>query len=479
MPRPFKPRPLHKTDSYKVGHWRFIVPGTTEMLYYYEARGGEYPYTILFDLQGNIIRNIEGKFATITDVEEAEYKAGLHFMTDRAFNKAGWRHVINKHGGHLPLNIRAVKEGIPVPVKNVMWTMKNTCDQCAWVPGWTETMLEHVWYPSAVVTRSRYTKQIIAEFLAETADDFSTLPYQLHDFGGRGVTCVEQMGIGAAAHLVNFQGTDTLPGIDYIEQFYGFGANGGEMPGYSVFASEHSVTTMWKREYEAKFVENALDEVPTGILSLVGDSYDIFNFTANIIGGTYRERIRNRNGKVVVRPDSGDPVKITLRVLEILGEKFGVRETSNGYKMLPPCVGVLWGDGIDHYGVRLILQAMKDAKWSAANIVFGMGGGLLQKVNRDTQKVAIKCCNAVINGEQVEIWKDPITDPGKASKRGRVALLEDSNGSYRTMSSIKGDGRMDYPFDLLEPTYLDGEVLRFQKFPEIRQLAEVSLEVYA
>lgn len=478
MPRPFRPRPLHKTDSYKVGHWRFIVPGTTEMLYYYEARGGEYPYTILFDLQGNMIRNIEGKFATLTDVEEAEYKAGLHFMNDRAFNKEGWRHVINKHGGYLPLDIRAVKEGLPIPVKNVMWTMKNTCDQCAWVPGWTETILEHTWYPSAVVTRSRYTKQILAEFLAETADDFSTLPYQLHDFGGRGVTCVEQMGIGAAAHLVNFQGTDTLPGIDYIEQFYGFGANGGEMPGYSVFASEHSITTMWGREYEAKFVENALDEVPTGILSLVGDSYDIFNFTANIIGGTFRERIRNRNGKVVVRPDSGDPVAVTLRVLEILGEKFGIRETSNGYKLLPPCVGVLWGDGIDHYGIRKILQAMKDAKWSAANIVFGMGGGLLQKLNRDTQKVAIKCCNAVINGQQVEIWKDPITDPGKASKRGRQALLDDQQGGYHSMQ-YKGDGKLGYPFDILEPAYLNGEVLRFQKFPEIRQLAEVPLEVYA
>jgi nicotinamide phosphoribosyltransferase len=475
MPRPFQPRPLHKTDSYKVGHWRFIVPGTTEMLYYYEARGGEYPYTVLFDLQGNIQRNIEGRFATLTDVEEAEFKAGLHFGTDRAFNKEGWRHVINKHGGHLPLDIRAVKEGIPVEVKNVMWTMKNSCPDCAWVPGWTETILEHTWYGSGVVTKSRYSKEMIAEFLSGTADDFSTLPFQLHDFGGRGVTCDLQMGIGAAAHLVNFQGTDTLPGLDYIEQFYGFGIE-NEMPGFSVFATEHSVTTMWKREYESQFVENALNEVPSGILSLVGDSYDIFNFTANIIGGTYRERIRNRDGKVVVRPDSGDSVAVTLRVLDILAEKFGIRENDKGYKVLPPCVGVLWGDGIDHYGIRKILQAMKDAKWSASNIVFGMGGGLLQKINRDTQKVAIKCCNAVVNGGQVEIWKDPVTDPGKASKRGRLALLEDSNDQYRTVQYK--DERAGCPFDLLEPVFLNGELLRFQKFPEIRKLAEVVLPVY-
>lgn len=477
MPRPFRPRPLHKTDSYKVGHWRFIVPGTTEMLYYYEARGGEYPYQVLFDLQGNIQRNIEGQFASLIDVEEAEFKAGLHFGSDRVFNKEGWRHVINTHGGYLPLEIRSVKEGTPVDVKNVMWTMKNTCDKCAWVPGWTETILEHTWYGSTVATKSRYTKQMIAEFLAETADNFDTLPFQLHDFGGRGVPCDLVMGIGAAAHLINFMGTDTLPGLDYIEQYYGFGI-GNEMPGYSVFATEHSITTMWQREFEAKFVGHALDEVPTGILSLVGDSYDIYNFTANIIGGTYRERIRNRNGKVVVRPDSGDSVQVTLRILEILAEKFGVSETSNGYKLLPPCVGVLWGDGIDHYGIRKILQAMKDAKWSAANIVFGMGGGLLQKLNRDTQKVAIKCCNAVINGEQVEIFKDPITDPGKKSKRGRLALLDDQNGGFHTMP-YKGDGKNGYPFDLLEQVFLNGELKRFQKFPEIRQLAEIALPIYA
>lgn len=476
MPRPLRVNPFHKVDSYKVGHWLLLPPGTTEMLYYYEARGGEYPYSTLFGLQYNLIANLEGKFATLDDFHHAEHRAGLHFNSNHVFNKEGWKHVINKHGGYLPLDIRAVKEGTPVDVHNVMWTNKNTCEECAWIPGWTETILEHTWYGSGVATKSRYTKQMIAEFLAETADDLSALPYMLQDFGGRGVTCVEQMALGAAAHLINFQGTDTLPGLDLIEQFYEPDPN--FMPGYSVIASEHSTTTVWGREFEGKFVGNALQKVPTGILSLVGDSYDIFNFTGNIIGGTYREQIRNRNGKVVVRPDSGDAVKVTLRVLDILAEKFGSRETQNGYRLLPPCVGALWGDGIDHYGVRTILQALKDNKWSAANMVFGMGGGLLQKINRDTQKVAIKCCNAVINGQQVEVYKDPITDPGKKSKRGRLALLDDQNGGFHTMQ-YNNDGKTGYPFDLLEPVFLNGEMKRIQSFDSIRKLAEIPVALYA
>lgn len=466
MPRTLKVNPYRKTDSYKYGHFRFIPRGTTNMMYYYEARGGEYPYTIPFGFQYIMKSHLEGQFGSAEELENAFDISNQHFGTPRMFNLNGWKHILNDHGGLLPLHIRAVKEGTKVGVKNVILMMEPTCERCVWLPGWTETIMEHGWFGSGVATRSHMTKELIKEFLLDTADDLSTLPYQLHDFGGRGVTCVEQMAIGSAAHMLNFAGTDTMPGFDLIQQFYDEGVSDWKVPAFSVAASEHSVTTLWGRERESDFVANALEEFPEGILSLVGDSYDIFNFTANIIGGDHRDKIRNRKGKVVVRPDSGNPKQITLEVMNILGEKFGIRETRNGYKLLPPCVGVLWGDGIDYYGVREILQTLKDNKWSAANIVFGMGGGLLQKLNRDTQKVAIKCCHAIVNGEQRDIFKDPITDPGKASKRGRLALIQDANGDYRTVS-YKSDSN-DYPLDQLETVFLNGEVKRSQTFANVR-----------
>lgn len=465
MPRALVINPLRLSDSYKDGHiWQYPT-GTSEVYEYYEARGGEYPYQVLFGLQYILESKLEGRFFTAKDLA-AEYEDSQeHFYRGYPYPREAWEYIHAKYNGKLPVEIKAVKEGIPIPIKNVMLSIRSTDALCAWLPGWLESVIQQVWYPSTVCTKSRMVKELFKEFLDRTADSYATLPFQLHDFGFRGVSSVETAALMAASHLVNFYGTDTKCGMDLLHQFY----RTPRVSGYSVAASEHSTMTTWEREGEADAVNNLLDKFPTGIVSIVGDSYDIYNFARNIVGDRFRDRIRARSGKVVLRPDSGDPNVVVPRVLDILAEQFGVRENSRGYKVLPPCIGVIQGDGMDYYSIRQLLSILEAGHWSAENIVVGMGGGLGQKINRDTQKVAIKCSYAKINGRDVQVYKDPVTDQGKKSKKGKQALLADTEGGYHTMS-YTGDA---YPFDLLETVFLNGEVTRMQTLEEIRNLAAV------
>lgn len=466
MTRALIVNPLNLTDSYKDGQYLQYPPNTQKIFEYYEARGGEYPYQVLFGLQYILKSKLEGRFFSGCDLEEAFENSQVHFSKGFPYAKQQWQYILDKYEGRLPLLIRAVKEGTPVPIKNVMMTIENTDPKCYWLTGWVEGLLQQVWYSSTVATKSRMVKQLYKEFLERTADNLDCLPFMLHDFGFRGVSSVETAALMAAAHLVNFRGIDTKVGMDLLYQFY----DAPKVSGFSVAASEHSTMTTWGRNGEELAVGNLLDKFPTGILSIVGDSYDIYNFVGRIIGGTFRDRIRARMGKVVIRPDSGDPLVVVPRVLEILGQQFGIRENSRGFKVLPPCVGVIQGDGMDYYSIQALLRKLEELHWSVENVVTGMGGGLGQKLNRDTQKVAIKCSAAIINRKEVEVFKNPITDPGKVSKHGRQALLLDSEGRYHTMSY---SGEMGYPFDILETVFSNGSVKRNQTLDEIRIIAEV------
>jgi nicotinamide phosphoribosyltransferase len=263
-----------------------------------------------------------------------------------------------------------------------------------------------------------------------------------------------------------------MVGMDYLHQYYG----APRVSGFSVPATEHSMFTIKGEAGEADQVGAALRQYPKGIISLVGDSYNIFNFTKEILGHRFRDLIRAREGKVVVRPDSGDPVTQVPQLFDILAESFGIRENSKQYKVLPPVVGCLWGDGMDYYSIRALLTAIKAAHYSTENIVTGMGGGLLQKVNRDTQKVAIKLCNAVIGGVDTPVSKNPSTDKGKASKGGRLALLKHDRGRWVTMAASHGIG---IPFDQLELTFRNGEMKRIQTLDEIRKIADAQGAEYS
>lgn len=451
------------TDSYKFTHHN-MYPGGTETVYsYFESRiGALFNKTVFFGLQYLLKEYLEGQVVTLSNIKEAEYFAQKHFGNDKIFNKGMWEYILTKHGGKLPVEIKAVPEGTPVPTNNVLMTVENTDPKCFALTNHLETLLTHVWASSTVASLSYEVLMLIDYYLNQTAENKNLMRFMLHDFGFRGVSSVEAAGVEGAGHLLNFMGTDTIKAMEVARDYYNASYDG---LAYSVPASEHSVMTSRGPEGEEEVVQRLLNTYPTGILSIVADSYDVYNFASNIIGRIYKDKILERNGKVVVRPDSGEPVATTLALLGILGDKFGFTVNSKGFKQLPPQIGLLWGDGIDYYGIRNILHAMKDAGWAADNIVFGMGGGLLQKINRDTQRFAFKCSAQKRNGKWVDIYKKPL-DVSKASKKGRLGLYTDSKGQLFTGQLEQTES---YKPDLLKTVFKNGIITKEYTFDECRK----------
>jgi len=326
-----------------------------------------------------------------------------------------------------------------------------------------------LWYPTTVCTQSREQKKIIMKYLKETGTpeviEKGLHLFKLHDFGFRGVSSVESAATGGAAHLVNFLGTDTMSAVVCAREFYG-----EPTAGFSIPASEHSTITSWGREGECNAMKNMLEKYPKGIVACVSDSYNIFKACEDYWGGELKSMIEQREGMLVVRPDSGELPDIVLQVLEKLEGRFGSTKTPTGHKLLPPCIRVIQGDGIDIKSLDMILNAMTDKGWAADNLAFGSGGALLQKLHRDTQKVAFKCSFAVVNGEGVDVVKDPITDPGKKSKKGRLTL-ELQDGKWVT--TVEGQG--DASKDQLVTVFKDGVLLVDAKFATIRERSNCGL----
>ncbi|MSP09965.1 MAG: nicotinate phosphoribosyltransferase [Flavobacteriaceae bacterium] len=444
------------TDSYKVSHWRQYPPGTQRVYSYFESRKGSvHPQTTFFGLQYWLKQYLAGEVVTAEKIDRAETLFNKHFG-GKVFNRAGWEHILNKHNGYLPIEIKAVPEGTVVGESNVLMTVENTDDESYWLTNYLETLLVQVWYPSTVATQSREMKKVITNYLTKTGDP-SLVDFKLHDFGFRGVTCPEQAAIGGAAHLINFKGTDTIPGVVLANEFYH-----EDMAGFSIPAAEHSTITSWGREHEVDACRNMLEQYPTGLVATVSDSYDIFNCCANIWGGVLKEQLLARDGVLVVRPDSGDPPTVVIQVLDILGEKFGYTTNAKGFKVLHPKVRVIQGDGIDFKMLDLILDAMMKKGLSADNIAFGSGGGLLQKLNRDTQRFAFKCSDVVIGDKHRDVYKQPVTDGGKKSKAGRLKLVW-LKGSLTTVPEI------DPRADQMQIVFKNGKILADQTFAEIRE----------
>lgn len=447
------------TDSYKINHDN-MYPENTEYVYsYFEARKNAlFNDTVFFGLQYLLKEYFVGSVITKEDIDRAESLINQH-LGPNSFNREKWEYIVEKYDGKLPVEIKAVKEGSIIPKNNILFSVVNTDPKCFWLTGHLETVLTHVWQGSTVASKSYYVKQTLKEKLEMTCEEGSKFPgldFMLHDFGYRGVSSVESACIGGMGHLINFKGTDTIIALEGAIEYY----NAKQCPGYSVAATEHSVMTALGREGEIDVIRNLLEKYPTGILSVVSDSYDIYNCVENIYGcDEIKEKILNRDGKFVVRPDSGDPVTTMKRLLDLLGKVFGYTINKKGYKILNPKVGIIWGDGIDIVGIEAILEMAINNRWSVENLVFGMGGGLLQKINRDTQHCAFKSSAQYRNGEWFDIFKDPI-DGSKKSKKGRLKLIKNGNGVKTVRIEDEGE-------DLLEVVFRNGELLRNQTFEDI------------
>jgi nicotinamide phosphoribosyltransferase len=458
------PFPL-RSDSYKLTHWRQYPPGTTEVYSYLESRGGRFPQTVFFGLQPYLRSYLAGSVVTAEDVEAADRLAAAHFGRAGIFNRTGWMHIVRQHGGRLPVEIRAVAEGTPVPTHNVLMTIRNTDPACYWLTNFLETLLLKVWYPTTVATLSGAIFRLVEAAMKRSGEDPGPANMMLHDFGYRGVSSEESAGLGGAAHLVHFRTSDTLIANMLLREHYsGPDTPADWMPSTSVVATEHSTMTAWGRDHEIDAYRNVLTEYPEGILSIVVDSFDVYRAAKEMFGGLLREQVLARDGLLVLRPDSGDPVQVLLRLLPMLAERFGSTRNHAGYNTLDPKIRLLWGDGIGLESVERILGDILAAGWSAANLIFGMGGALLQKVNRDTQNFAFKCSAAIVNGELRDVFKEPVTDPGKDSKRGKLALVRTARG----LETVHCPGNCEMKGDLLEPVFRDGEVLRHQTLDNVR-----------
>lgn len=451
------------TDSYKASHSFQYPPGTTHVYSYIESRGGKFDKTLFFGLQMYLKRYLSCRITTKM-IDQAEKFWAMHGVP---FNRALWDYIVEKHDGKLPVHIKAVREGMIIPTHNVLVTIVNTDPNCFWLTSYLETaLLRAVWYPTTVSTVSWHAKQIIKSALDTSSDDTaSQLPFKLHDFGARGVSSKESAGIGGAAHAVNFMGSDTATGIIAANIWYD-----EAMACYSIPAAEHSTITSWGKDNEATAYENMLAQFAGKgkILAVVSDSYDIMNAVNNIWGTSLKDEVIDSGATVVVRPDSGDPLVVPVDVIDALGEKFGYTVNSKGYKVLHPSVRVIQGDGITIDSLPIILSNLLARGWSADNIAFGMGGGLLQQVNRDTQKFAMKCSAVMVDGEWRDVFKDPVTDAGKKSKRGRFVLTKES-GNWETVPIGSGFDWADY----LTTVFKDGEIRKEWSFPEVREASNI------
>lgn len=452
---------LLQTDGYKLTHW-LQYPKDAEIVYsYLESRGGMFKRTLQVGLQYYLKEYLQGQYFNRGDISNAESIAAEYFGNPNLFNKAGWEYLLARHSGKLPVRIRAIPEGHLVDTHNALVTIENTDPNVPWLTNYLESLLLKVWYPITVATLSNEIRQIIGKSL-ELSGDPKLLPFKLHDFGYRGVSSEESSWIGGFAHLVNFMGTDTFGGVQLAMRDYSH-----PMAGFSIPASEHSTITSWGGPaHEVEAMENMLTAYPTGLVACVSDSYDLDHAVRNIWGDTLRDKIISRQGTLIIRPDSGEPLPVILRTFDTLWEKFGGDTNSKGYRVLSPCVRVIQGDGVDYNSISQIVRGINESGWSMDNLAFGMGGALLQKLNRDTQRFAWKASAIRRNGQWQDVYKNPKTDSTKASKAGRFKV-SNASGKFITMRS-DAEAVKEYG-DMLETVFENGEVVNSYSLKEIRQ----------
>ena len=466
-------------DAYKYSHHKLYYPGTTRVYSYLESRGGKFDSTVFYGLQYFLKEYLEGVAFTQEDLDQATPFMQQVFGRDDVFDQSKFQYILDEHGGRLPVRIRAVPEGMTVPVKNVLMTIENTDPKCFWLTNFLETLLMQIWYPCTVATISREVKKVVANYFAETATegseagiDWAAIRFVLNDFGYRGVSSMESAALGGSAHLINFMGSDNLAGSLLAQQYY----RTTEVYGKSIPATEHSICTLLGEKGELDIFRHVLDTFPAGTIACVSDSYNIFRACEEYWGEALKEQVLERNGTLVIRPDSGDPVMTLLKIFEILFDKFGYTTNDKGYRVLPPQVRIIQGDGVNYDAIKGMYAALQEHSISAENLVLGMGGALLQKLDRDTQQFALKCSYAQVDGKDTIVQKSPtemdaqgqIVGSFKKSKGGKLKLVR-HQGALQTVSET------DHPEleDQMVTVFENGELVKEWSFEEVREQAKV------
>jgi len=466
---------LLQTDVYKMGHMEQYAPGCNKVYSYLVARNDKtFKEPVFFGLQYYIKRYLSEPITPEMGEEFLIYrKLILGSNSQEVEDKIRALCVL----GYLPIEIKAIEEGTIVPVKNVLMTITNTHPDFYWVVGFVESLLLKLWYTITVATCSYEYRKIVNRYFGETDDwDLQAMkPFQVHDFGYRGDSSEEGAAISGVAHLLSFLGSDNVPALPCAIEFYNADIN-GEPILLSVPASEHSVMCSFGREDEIGAFKHMLELYPTGIVSIVSDTFDVYKVLTDF-AEVLKEDILKREGKVVFRPDSGNPEYIICGnpdaepgsnewkgAIRLLDEKFGSAVNSKGYKVLNPKVGLIYGDGmyIERY-VRT-LERLKSMGYASSNLVIGVGG-ILRNHSRDTLGFAIKATYVEVNGVPREIEKDPVTDHQKKSHKGLLCLVkEDDQYITKDQCNVKEEAE-----SLLKVVYRDGKIIKQTSLSEIRE----------
>lgn len=464
---------LLMTDVYKLGHMEMYKPGTTKVYSYLCARSTKkYEEALFFGLQP-YLKLLENGVSSEDAEEFFEYFEMILGKAPSADIKSKISGLVEL--GYIPLEIKAVPEGTVLANKNILASITNTHPDFHWVVGFFESLLLKVWNTTTVATGSFQYKKLVTKMARETSDSEFLVPFLIHDFGYRGVSSEGTAELSGAAHLVNFCGSDTITAIKFMKENYA--ATG--LIGASVPASEHSIHCSFgpTLKNEIEYITRQMELSPTGIMSVVSDAYDYWRMLTVSIPAV-KDLILAREGKYVVRPDSGDPMKILcgdpsapvgspefLGTFRILDSEFGSTINSKGYKELNPKIGVIYGDGMYYARFEAILIKLKEMGYASTNLVAGIGGLLLQQHNRDDMGFAIKATFAVINGQEIELFKDPATDPGKRSHKGLMVLLKKSDGTYETVDGVCPE--VEKTGELAQVFY-NGKVTKSYTLEEIR-----------
>jgi len=441
--------PLLLTDGYKVDHRR-QYPDNTTLVYSNwtprKSRINGVDEIVFFGLQYFIKKYILEDFETYffklpKEKVIAEYSRRINNYLGE--NQVGTTHIEALHDlGYIPMVFKALPEGASVPVRVPMFTMYNTLPEFFWLTNYFETLLSAVvWMPCTSATIAKQYRIILDRFASETSSIPEFVDWQGHDFSMRGMAGIEASLISASGHLLSFKGTDTIPAIDLLEKYYNANSD-HELIGGSVSATEHSVMCMGTTEGELETFRRLICDIyPKGILSIVSDTWDLWKVLTEFMPAL-KQDILHRDGKVVIRPDSGDPVDIicgtpngkteSVRkgVIELLWDTFGGQLNVKGYKELDSHIGAIYGDSITIERAVQICERLKAKGFASTNIVFGIGSYTYQYNTRDTFGFAMKATYGEVNGEGREIFKDPVTDDGTKKSAKGLMKIELNNGKY-------------------------------------------------
>lgn len=478
--------PITLIDGYKCDHRRQYPKGTTRVYSNWTPRTSRIvgqDEVVLFGLQYFLQRYLREEFAKFFSADEDavadRYQKRINGYLGP--NSIGVEHIRALHSlGYLPLEFRALPEGTRVPLRVPMLTVENTHPDFAWLPNYFETLMSNVlWLPCTSATTALGMRKLLDAAAIKTGSPAGFVDWQGHDFSFRGMSGPEAAQLSGAGHLLYFTGTDTIPAIDLIEDYYG--VPDGYLVGGSVAATKHSVMCAGGETCEMDTFGRLLDLYPGGIVSVVSDTWDLWHVLTEILP-SLKARIMGRDGKLVIRPDSGDPVDIICGcrsapagspahkgVIRLLWETFGGMTTETGHKLLDSHIGCIYGDSITRERAAAICSRLDEAGFASANMVFGIGSYTYQYVTRDTFGFAMKATWVEIDGNGHDIFKTPITDNGvKNSARGRLAVARDSAGK---LALIERATPAQEAASLLRPVWRDGKFVVTETFDVIRERA--------